>query len=184
MGLTFDQLFPGRFIKAGEMHGKPVTLTIKSVYLDNLEGDDGREQQQGVITFEEIAREWALNKTNGLCLRAMFGSDTDGWLHKRITLYPEPDTTGMSESGVCLRVQGSPDIEKTVIIDLKLPRRKAVKRKLQKTVAGKGATPAFDAVTGEVAENKERTDYAHMDYPEGLLDDDSAGGFDGLGDPR
>ena len=28
MGLTYDQLFPGRFIKAGEMRGQPVTMVI------------------------------------------------------------------------------------------------------------------------------------------------------------
>ena len=44
MSLTYDQLFPGRFIKAGEMGGKPVTMTIKDVYLDTLEGEDGREK--------------------------------------------------------------------------------------------------------------------------------------------
>jgi len=135
MGLSFDQLFPGRFIKAGEMHGKPVTLTLKSIYLDDLEKEDGTTKAQAVATFVEIKREWAVNRTNASALRAMWGDDTDAWLGKRVTLFPEPDTTGMSESGVCLRVKGSPDIAKTITATIKLPRRRPMQRKLEKTSA-------------------------------------------------
>lgn len=174
MGLTFDQLFPGRFIKAGEMHGKDVTLTIKSVYVDNIEGEDGREKPQAIITFSEIAREWALNRTNASCLRAMWGDDTDHWIGKRVTLYPENDSSGMSESGVCLRVKGSPDLDKTIEATIKLPRRRPVTRKLLKTKAG--GSGAFDAEAGEagdiIPDPSAPTEYQDVSF----------GGFDDLGE--
>lgn len=140
MGLTYDALFPGRFIKAGEMDGKAVTLTIKEVYLDHIEGEDGREKPQAVVTFSETPREWALNKTNGQCLKALFGEHVDGWLGKRVTLYPERDSSGLSDSGVCLRVKGSPEIAKAITVEIKLPRRKPQKRTLEPT--GKDTPPA------------------------------------------
>jgi|GEM_PF-1493289 len=135
MGLTYDQLFPGRFIKAGEMDGKPTTLTIKDVYLDQLEGEDGREKPQAVVAFEQINREWALNKTNAQCLVAMWGPDSGEWIGKRVTLFPENDASGLSDSGVCIRIKGSPDISKPITATVKLPRRRPVTRKLAPTQA-------------------------------------------------
>lgn len=140
MGLTYDALFPGRFIKAGEMDGKPATMTIKEVYLDHIEGEDGREKPQAVVAFQETPREMALNKTNGQCLKALFGPQVDDWIGKRVTLYPERDTSGLSDSGVCLRVLGSPEIDRELTVEIKLPRRKPQKRKLKPTGKAKTST--------------------------------------------
>lgn len=133
MGLSYDALFPSRFIKAGEMNGKPVTMTIRTVYLDHLEGEDGREKPQAVVGFDEIKRELALNKTNAQCLLAMWGPDTDEWIGKRVTLYPERDASGLSDSGLCIRVKGSPDITKALEAQIKLPRRRPQTRRLVPT---------------------------------------------------
>ena len=154
MGLSYDQLFPGRFIKAGEMTGKPVTLKIKSVALDVMESEDGTEQMQAVVNFVEIKRQWALNKTNAQCLVAMWGFDSSDWVGKRVTLFAERDTSGMSASGVCLRVAGSPDIDGPVKAEIKLPRRRAVTRTLTKTAK---PTAMTDEVTGEVGETTPET---------------------------
>jgi hypothetical protein len=152
MGLSYDALFPGRFIKAGEMSGKPVTMTIADVYLDHLEGEDGREKPQAIVSFKETKREWALNKTNAQCLLAMWGPDSGDWISKRVTLFAERDASGLSDSGLCLRVAGSPDITKSVVAEIKLPRRKPQKRTLKPTASGK--SPAkVDATTGEVGED-------------------------------
>lgn len=176
MGLTFDQLYPGTFIKAGEMHGKPVTLTIKSVAQESIEGDDGTEKLKVVITFVEIGRKWIANKTNGLRLRAMFGNDSDDWIGKRVTIFPEHNS--MSESGFAIRVKGSPDLERTMVFDQKLARKKPVPVKLEKTTAGKGEARL------EEEQPKDRPDYGSMEYPDGLLDDlddGLKGGFDDIG---
>ena len=160
MGLSYDQLFPGRFIKAGEMTGKPVTLKIKSVALDVMESEDGTEQMQAVVNFVEIKRQWALNKTNAQCLVAMWGFDSSDWVGKRVTLFAERDTSGMSASGVCLRVAGSPDIDGPVKAEIKLPRRRAVTRTLTRTAK---PTAMTDEVTGEVGETAPQ---APQDAPE------------------
>ena len=149
MGLTYDALFPGRFIKAGEMGDKPATLTITSVYLDHLEGEDGREKPQAVVGFSETKREWALNKTNAQCLVAMWGPQSDDWLGKHVTLIAERDPSGLSDSGVCLRVKGSPDITKAIKAQIKLPRRRPQERVLVPTGNGNKAQNV-DADSGEV----------------------------------
>ena len=61
--VDWDELYPGRFLKAGDFKGKPVTLTISEVRLEELVGDKG-PQVKGVISFKQTEKQWALNKTN------------------------------------------------------------------------------------------------------------------------
>jgi len=132
-GMTYDQLFPGRFLKAGEFDGRDVTLAIKDVYVDQIEGEDGVEKPQPVVSFEATKRELALNKTNAQCMVAMWGDNTADWVNKRITLTPERDPSGLSASGLCIRVKGSPELEKPVKLKIKLTRRAPVERTLVST---------------------------------------------------
>jgi hypothetical protein len=172
MGLSYDALFPGRFIKAGEMSGKPVTMTIADVYLDHLEGEDGREKPQAIVSFKETKREWALNKTNAQCLLAMWGPDSGDWITKHVTLFAERDASGLSDSGLCLRVKGSPDITKSVVAEIKLPRRKPQKRTLVPT--GNGKAPAnVDEDTGEVFAFDEDAPHAAQEAAGGAATPDS-----------
>lgn len=128
--MDFDKLFPGRFLKAADFNGKDVTLKISAVVVDELIGDKGTEIK-GLLSFEGKKKQLVLNKTNGLCLKQMFGRETDAWVGKRVTLYP---TTFNDEP--CIRVKGSPDIEKDFSFELKLPRKAPKAVRLVKTVKG------------------------------------------------
>lgn len=119
--VDWDQLYPGRFLKAGEFLGRKVTLTIADVELDELEGDKGKKVK-GVISFRETARQLCLNRTNGICLKAMFGRKLAEWEGKRVTLFP-----GNWNGEECIRVWGSPDIPKDEEIIVDLPRKKPIK---------------------------------------------------------
>lgn len=123
-GLDFDQLFPNRFLKAGMFAGRDVTLTIKEIAVEELVGDKGSEMK-GIIKFAEKPQQLVLNKTNGLCLRAMFGRDTGAWVGKRVTFYPAPIDFGDAE--IAIRVRGSPDLPANMEIEIKLARKKARK---------------------------------------------------------
>jgi hypothetical protein len=70
--VDFDQLYPGRFLKSGELLGKKVTVTIADVAIDELEGEKGKKVQ-GIIFLTGTDKQIVLNKTNGLCLKGMFG---------------------------------------------------------------------------------------------------------------
>lgn len=166
MGLSYDQLFPSRFIKAGEFAGKPVTLTITGVELEDLEKEDNTTKTSPIVTFAETKRQWVLIKTNAQCLVAMWGPDTDGWIGHKVTLYPERDASGLSDSGLCIRVQGSPELTKTITASIKLPRRKPISRKLTPTVKGVPAHD-FDEDTGEVQEPA-----APEEHADGMFGDD------------
>lgn len=144
MGLDFDQLFPNRFMKAGEFKGKDVTLKISAVKVEVLEGDKGKETK-GILSFEGTQKQLVLNKTNGLCIKAMFGRDTDAWIGKRVTFYPAQIDFG--DVDLAIRVRGSPDIAADLDMELKLARKKPRKVTLKKT----GAKPANGATAAPAA---------------------------------
>lgn len=132
MGLDYDQLFPSRFLKAGEFQGKAVTLTITNVMLEDLPQEKGGDRAKGIICFAEAKKQLVLNRTNGECIKAMFGRDTDAWKGKRITLYPAP-----YEGDIAIRVKGSPDIAASMTVEIKLPRKRPYNVTLEKTTKAK-----------------------------------------------
>lgn len=132
--VDWDELYPGRFLKAGEFKGKKPTLTITEVEIKELIGDKG-PQIKGVISFSKTEKKLALNKTNGICLKAMFGRKVQDWIGKRVTLF-----AGIWNGEECIRVWGSPDISADQVAEVSLPRKKPFKMTLHK-VLPPGAGP-------------------------------------------
>jgi hypothetical protein len=124
--VEWDELYPGRFIKTGDLLGKNVTLKIASVDLDELEGETGKKVK-GVISFERTEKQLALNKTNGICLKEMFGKKVQEWVGKRITLMP-----ALWNGEDCIRIYGSPDIEADKEITVQLPRKRPQRMTMHK----------------------------------------------------
>lgn len=131
--LDWDELYPGRFIKAGEFKGKKPTLTITDVKIDELIGDKG-PQIKGVISFKETEKQWALNKTNGICLKEMFGRKVQEWVGKRVTLF-----AAMWDGEECIRIWGSPEIPQDRDVTVSLPRKRPFSMIMHKVGAGNGA---------------------------------------------
>jgi hypothetical protein len=124
---TFDALYPGRFLKAGSFAGKRVTLRIKDYDREILEGDDGKKSK-AIISFEETPLQLVACKTNGLCMRAMFGDNLPDWIGKRVILFPS-----VWNGEPCIRVHGSPDLAEARDLEVKLPRRKPFTMRLHTT---------------------------------------------------
>jgi hypothetical protein len=117
--VDWDELYPGRFVKAGELQGKKVTLTMVDIDTEELVDEEGKKKVKGVISFKETPKQIPLNKTNGLCIRAMFGRKLADWNGKRITLFQDK-----WNGEDCIRIWGSPDIAADADVEVKLPRRK------------------------------------------------------------
>lgn len=141
-GIDFDELFPGRFIKAGDFHGREVTLTIAAVRIEELPSDQGGMRAKGIIGFDRAKKEWVLNRTNGESLKAMWGRDTGEWIGKRVTLYPAE-----FNGDIAIRVRGSPDLPADLPFELKLPRKRAQRMVLKKTGANGASKPAAAAAS-------------------------------------
>jgi hypothetical protein len=161
-GLDFDELYPGRFIKAGDLKGRDVNLTITKVRIEELEGTKGK-QTKGIVSFKESRKEIVLNRTNGECLKAMFGRDTGEWVGKRVTLYPAKIESDIAD--LAIRVRGSPDLAADVTFSLALARKRPREVTMKRTPTAKGngkpapppepepddaSEPITDPETGEV----------------------------------
>lgn len=143
--IDFDQLYPGRFLKSGELLGKKRTVTIDDVEIDELEGEKGKKIQ-GIIFLKETEKQILLNKTNGLCLRGMFGRKLGDWKGKRITIYQDSVRFG-PDMVDAIRIWGSPDIDRDMQVTITLPRKKPVTMTMHKVVPGKEQQPARESAS-------------------------------------
>jgi len=118
-------LYPGRFFKAGELaDGERRILTIADVELHELEGNKGL-QVKGVVSFEGERQQLPLNKTNGICLREMFGRVPYKWVGHRFAIYAS--ATGGFDGEPCIRIWGSPELTADLVVTIELPRKKPFK---------------------------------------------------------
>jgi len=149
--VDYDELYPGRFIKAGDLRGRDVNLTITKVRADELEGQKGK-QTKGVISFKETKKELVLNRTNGECIKAMFGRRLADWVGKRVTLYPAKIESELADLAV--RVRGSPDLAADVSFTLALARKRPRDMVMKRTATGtaKAAPPPDPAPEPEPEE--------------------------------
>lgn len=122
----FDDLYPGRFLKAGQLGDRKPTVTIASVDVESLPDEKtGGERVRGVISFKEMPYQIVLNKTNGECLRALFGRELKGWVGKRVTLFRGKVESGSQRGTPAVRIWGSPEIDGDREVSIKMPRKAA-----------------------------------------------------------
>ena len=132
--VNFDTLYPGRFLKAGNLCGQKVTLTIASVAHEKLEGEKGTELK-AIVTFVGKEMQLVLAKTNGICIREMFGPILKDWVGKRVTFFESMvENPGPLKGQPCIRVWGSPDLPADTTIQIKLPKKKPTPMVMHKTV--------------------------------------------------
>lgn len=130
--VDLDELFPGRFLKAGTLRGRTVSLKISGVDLESLPQQDGQERKRGVVSFEGKEMQWVLNRTNATCLAAMFGRKVQDWVGRQIYLFPST-----WNGDPCIRVWGSPELEAPKSVTVELPRRSPINMTMRNTVEAK-----------------------------------------------
>jgi hypothetical protein len=128
--IDWDELYPGRFLKAGQLGERKPTVTIKSVDLEELADDKGNPKRKGVITFVELPYQLALNKTNGLLLRELFGRDLNKWPGRKITLYQGKVESGSQKGEPAVRIWGSPELPQNRTVSIQLPRKRPMQIEL------------------------------------------------------
>lgn len=115
----WDQLYPGRFFKGGDIpEGVKKVVTITDVDVEELEGDNG-VKGKGILTLAGEKMQLPLNKTNGICLREMFGRKPYEWVGKRFAMFQSE-----WQQDPCIRIWGSPDIAQDMVITIDLGRRR------------------------------------------------------------
>jgi hypothetical protein len=120
----FDELYPGRFIKAAMFKGKAVTLTIKEIMREEFPVIQPKPGQSAtefkvVLSFKERDKQIIANKTNCTALMLMFGRNTKEWRGKRVTFFGLKGTW-FKRKQEAIRIYGSPDIAADVEVTVRL----------------------------------------------------------------
>ena len=97
---NLNEIFSGNYLKAADLQGKPVTVTISA--WDLVEFDDGKKL---ILAFKGAEKQLVCNKTNATTIAEVTGSEElENWVGKTITLIPM-QTDFQGKSVPCVRVK-------------------------------------------------------------------------------
>jgi hypothetical protein len=104
--MRIDQVFEtssSKYLKAADLNGREVTVRIAGVQIEQF----GKEnERKPVISFDGKSKGLPLNKTNARAIAAMFGNETENWIHSEITLFPTKTDFG-GELVDCIRIKAA-----------------------------------------------------------------------------
>lgn len=84
--MKISKLFPSKYVKAADLGGKHVTLTIEKLVVEEL-GHGAEKENKPVLYFHKATKGLILNRTNAMAVAALYGDESDHWTGKRITIY-------------------------------------------------------------------------------------------------
>lgn len=96
--MDINSAFPSNFLKATDLNGRRVTVTISHVLPEKV-GDDVKP----CVYFQGAEKGLVLNKTNANEIAVMHGFETDHWVGKKIVVYPTT-TDFQGRRVACIRV--------------------------------------------------------------------------------
>lgn len=86
--MKISEVFPSKYLTAADLNGKPYTLTIKTVTLEEMQTHDSKKVNKPVAWFVGAQKGFVMNSTNAHIIAGLYGDDTDKWIGQRITIYP------------------------------------------------------------------------------------------------
>lgn len=103
--MDINAAFPSKFIKAADLQGQDVTVTIARFALESVDEDSG--ELKPVIYFAGHQRGLVLNKTNAITIADLYGTETERWIGRPVTLYPTHCQYG-AKMVDCIRIRPFP----------------------------------------------------------------------------
>ena len=108
-----NTMFPSKYLKAADLRGKSVTVTIDRVVQEQVVEE---EPDKWIVYFSENPdRGMVLNKTNALMISSAYGDNSDLWIGKAVELYTEQVSfqgkivPGLRVKPVAAQVQPNPE---------------------------------------------------------------------------
>ena len=84
--MNVNTIFPSNYLKAADLKGSQVRVTIDKVDLEIL-GQGAQAQQRPVIYFLGKDKGLVANKTNMSAIATVYGDETDDWHGAEIVLF-------------------------------------------------------------------------------------------------
>ena len=82
--MNMNEAFPSKYIKAVDLKGQQMTLTMSNVELESFSNGE----QGYVLYFQGAKKGLSLNKTKTTTLMDAYGPDSDLWAGKQVILSP------------------------------------------------------------------------------------------------
>ena len=83
------EVYPSNYLKAEDIPG-PMTVTIEGWAMEKMHDKTGAQIEKPCVSFSELPKSLVTNKTNWKKLIELFGTDTDQWAGKRVTIVTIP----------------------------------------------------------------------------------------------
>jgi hypothetical protein len=99
-----EDVFPARFLKASDLSGKPMVVTIEGTVREVLKTPDGKQQEKPVLYFTGMKKSLACNITNWDSVAEICGEDSDEWPGHQIELFPAKTQMG-GRTVDCIRIR-------------------------------------------------------------------------------
>lgn len=97
--MNLNQLYPSNYLKAEDLQGREVTVTIDRVVVEKLGQDE-----KPIMYFQGKQKGVVLNKTNATNIGSVYGGETTAWTGKKVTLFPAwVDFQGKSVQAIRIR---------------------------------------------------------------------------------
>jgi len=80
------------------------TLTIERVESEKVRNEKKEEKAKAILYFRGVKRPMICNVTNCKTIAGLYGRKTEGWIGKRVTLYPTT-VDAFGETKECIRIK-------------------------------------------------------------------------------
>jgi hypothetical protein len=102
--MNVNDVFPSKYLRAADLDGHEVTVTIEHIEMESLGADD--DTQKPVLYFVGKKKGLGLNKTNATTIANLYSPEMDNWIGCPITLFPtQTDFQGKSVECIRVRIQ-------------------------------------------------------------------------------
>lgn len=100
--MRVSDLFPSKFVSAADLKGRPATVTIERLRLEEI---GPQRDTKPVLYFREAKKGLVANQTNCETIARIAGTDeTESWRGVRVELYPAM-TEFRGQQVPCIRVR-------------------------------------------------------------------------------
>lgn len=85
-----DLLFPGKYLKAADLRGQAVPVTIENIDpRSELQMRNGGKERKPVVYLKGKDKAWVLNKTNAHLIAEVHGTEVTAWVGKTVVIKGE-----------------------------------------------------------------------------------------------
>jgi hypothetical protein len=114
---NIDSAFPSKYLKAADLNGRNVVVTIDHVNIEPV----GRDKEiKPVVYFAGKDKGLVLNKTNSSKIKQLAGTaETDDWAGVKITIYPtETEYQGETVDTIRVKAAGTEQPKPAPVVEM------------------------------------------------------------------